>query len=194
MDQASLVVVIVPLSVVCLAEAGLLIYQILLKLKKRKLFSVVPVFMLGIFSTGQIVTTAILSVFMIGMAAANIVLFVINRKQKRVEDGSAISENSMAPVTDDNESSLDFETEELEGTGVEVIAVAWPEHPDRLYCYDPNGYKVHVGDVVLVPSKMLNRSREIQREATVVRGNYRVEPETIHYPLKKIVCVAKRKS
>ncbi len=83
------------------------------------------------------------------------------------------------------------EVEEL--SGVEVIGVVWPEK-SRVYRYDPNGEKLDVGDVVLVPSRDEARHRDIERNASVAEANYRIEPEELKFPLKKIIRVVKRKS
>ncbi|MBE6546958.1 MAG: hypothetical protein E7668_05920 [Ruminococcaceae bacterium] len=82
--------------------------------------------------------------------------------------------------------------------GIEVIGVVWPEHKgrskERIYRYDPNGEKVDVGDVVLVPSTDVDSQKEIVREAEVAQANYFADPATIQHPLKKIICVVRRKA
>lgn len=84
------------------------------------------------------------------------------------------------------------ETEEK--PGVEVIGVVWPERKDKnkIYKYDPNGEKINEGDVVLVPTRDVTKGRDVVRKAAVARGNYKVDPETIKHPLKKIIGVVKR--
>ena len=86
--------------------------------------------------------------------------------------------------------------EYLEKNGVEVISVRWPEHAkkNKLYRYDPDGEKLESGDVVLVPSKDLRTDKEFEREAEVAIGNYKVDPEEIKHPLKKIIRVVRRKA
>ena len=78
--------------------------------------------------------------------------------------------------------------------GVDAIDVFWKERPDRSYRYDPAGNVVENGDVVLVPSRDMHNDREIVREAEVSKGNYKVDPETLDRPLKKIIGVVKRKA
>ncbi len=84
---------------------------------------------------------------------------------------------------------------EPEPFGVEVIDVMWPEHEnkDKVYMYDPDGEVVDKGDVVLVPSIDKESKKEIVREATVTKGNYREDPAKFKYPLKKIIKVVRRK-
>ncbi|MBQ7384607.1 MAG: hypothetical protein IJV72_07465 [Clostridia bacterium] len=88
------------------------------------------------------------------------------------------------------------EPEEVVEEGVEVIEVIWPERPERnkTYKYDPDGETVNAGDVVLVPTRDVERDREIVREAEVAKGNYKVDPATLEHPLKKIICVVRRKA
>ena len=86
------------------------------------------------------------------------------------------------------------EAEAPEEEGVEAIDVFWKERPDKTYRYDPNGYKVENGDVVLVPSRDEASNRDIVREAEVARGNYRIDPDTLDRPLKKIIGVVRRKA
>ena len=84
------------------------------------------------------------------------------------------------------------ETEEK--PGVEVIGVVWPERKDKnkIYKYDPNGEKINEGDIVLVPTRDVTKGRDVVRKAAVARGNYKVDPETIKHPLKRIIGVVKR--
>ena len=49
------------------------------------------------------------------------------------------------------------------------------------------------GDIVLVPTMDREKKREVIREATVVDGNYKIDPDTLPTPLKKIIKVIKRK-
>ena len=78
--------------------------------------------------------------------------------------------------------------------GVDAIDVFCEDQPDQTYRYDPNGNIVESGDVVLVPMREENDDNEIVREAEVSRGNYKVDPETLDRPLKKIIGVVKRKA
>lgn len=80
-----------------------------------------------------------------------------------------------------------------EPEGVEVISVEWPESQGKIYRYDPDGETLAEGDVVLVPTSDKENDREIDREATVVWGNHRVDPATLKHPLKKIIKVVRRK-
>ncbi len=86
------------------------------------------------------------------------------------------------------------EVEESEPIGVDAIDVVWKERPDKTYRYDPDGNIVENGDVVLVPTRDVESDREIVREAEVSRGNYKVDPETLDRPLKKIIGVVRRKA
>lgn len=86
------------------------------------------------------------------------------------------------------------EVEETEETGIDAIDVFWKERPDRVYRYDPDGNSVENGDVVLVPTRDEQGDREIVREAEVSRGNYKLDPETLDRPLKKIIGVVRRRA
>ena len=74
-------------------------------------------------------------------------------------------------------------------TGIEIIEVAWPESiaKNKIYRYDPNGEILRRGDTVLVPTFDALRHGEVLRTATVINGNYRVEPHEITRALKKII-------
>ena len=86
------------------------------------------------------------------------------------------------------------EAEEAEEFGVDAIDVFWKERPNKTYRYDPNGNQVEQGDIVLVPTRDVQNDREIVREAEVARGTYKIDPETLDHPLKKIIGVVKRKA
>ncbi len=86
------------------------------------------------------------------------------------------------------------EAEEPEEEGVDAIDVFWKERPDKTYCYDPDGNDVAEGDIVLVPTRDVHNDKEIVREAEVAKGNYKVDPENLNHPLKKIIGVVKRKA
>ena len=86
------------------------------------------------------------------------------------------------------------EVEDAEETGIDAIDVFWKERPDRVYRYDPDGNSVENGDVVLVPTRDEQGDREIVREAEVSRGNYKLDPETLDRPLKKIIGVVRRRA
>jgi len=86
------------------------------------------------------------------------------------------------------------EVEEYEENGVDAIDVFWKERPDKTYRYDPDGNRVEDGDVVLVPTRDEANDKDIVREAEVSRGNYKVDPESLDRPLKKIIGVVKRKA
>lgn len=94
--------------------------------------------------------------------------------------------------------SIDYVDDEVivEQEGVEVISVVWPgkEKRNRLYRYDPNGEQIGEGDIVLVPSRDKAQNRDVVRKAAVVHGNHRVDPETLHHPLKKIIAIVKRRA
>ena len=47
---------------------------------------------------------------------------------------------------------------------------------------------------MLVPTRDIYSDREIVREAEVAKGNYKVDPDTLDHPFKKIIGVVKRKA
>ncbi len=81
--------------------------------------------------------------------------------------------------------------EEEDKDTVEAIDIRW-ENDDRTYRYDPNGETVDEGDTVLVPTT-IETLGEVEREAEVARGNYRIPADEIKTPLKKIIAVVRRK-
>ena len=106
-----------------------------------------------------------------------------------IEEAETIEENEVEELI-----AIIPEAEESEAFGVDAIDVFWKERPDKTYRYDPDGNNVEDGDVVLVPTRDVQSDREIVREAEVARGNYKVDPETLDRPLKKIIGVVKRKA
>ena len=82
----------------------------------------------------------------------------------------------------------------VEAPGVDAIDVVWQEREDKRYRYDPDGNVVEEGDVVLVPTRDVHSDREVVREAEVARGNYKIDPEELSSPLKKIIGVVRRKA
>lgn len=104
---------------------------------------------------------------------------------EEIEETDAEIETLIANIPD---------VDEYEESGVDAIDVFWKERPDRTYRYDPDGNKVEDGDVVLVPTRDEANDKDIVREAEVSRGNYKVDPETLDRPLKKIIGVVKRKA
>ncbi len=82
----------------------------------------------------------------------------------------------------------------VEAPGVDVIDVFWQERREKKYRYDPDGNNVEEGDIVLVPTRDVHSDREVVREAEVARGNYRVDPEELESPLKKIIGVVRRRA
>ena len=80
--------------------------------------------------------------------------------------------------------------------GVEVIGVVWPEHEhkNKIYRYDPNGYTLDDGDIVLVPTRDAARDKVIIRKAAVAHGNHFVDPQNLKHPLKKILGVVRHKA
>ena len=95
-------------------------------------------------------------------------------------------------------SNIDYvmdDDEELD-EGVEVIGVVWPERPkgNKVYRYDPNGEQVDQGDVVLVPSRDAAKNKDTIRKATVAHGNHKIDPDSLHHPLKKIIGIVKKKT
>ena len=107
----------------------------------------------------------------------------------------------MATVSDeiDDEDITDIlaaipTVEESEDVGIDAVDVFWKERPNKFYTYDPDGNTVEKGDIVLVPTRDIESDKEIVREAEVARGNYKIDPETLDRPLKKIIGVVKRKA
>ena len=49
------------------------------------------------------------------------------------------------------------------------------------------------GDEVLVPTRDVSKNREVIRKAAVAHGNHKVDPDSLTHPLKKIICVVKRR-
>jgi len=85
------------------------------------------------------------------------------------------------------------EVEEYEENGVDAIDVFWKERPDKTYRYDPDGNRVEDGDVVLVPTRDAAKGKDVVRKAAIAHGNHKVDPETLHHPLKKIIRIVKRR-
>jgi hypothetical protein len=96
---------------------------------------------------------------------------------------------------DASEEIPDFE-ETPEHPGVDVIGVVWPEKPKRnkIYRYDPDGESVSVGDIVIVPTRDAHKNREVIRKAAVAHANHKINPETLSFPLKKILGVLNKKT
>jgi len=88
------------------------------------------------------------------------------------------------------------EVEPEDENGVDAIDVFWKERNNdgKTYRYDPDGNDVDEGDTVLVPTRDVANDREVVREAEVARGNYKIDPEKLDHPLKKIIAVVKRKA
>ena len=93
---------------------------------------------------------------------------------------------------------IDFVDEKDEETenGTEVVGVVWPERSkkNKIYRYDPNGEQLNDGDIVLVPSRDEAQGKDVIRKAAVAHGNHKVDPTTIHHPLKKVIAIIKRKT
>ena len=104
----------------------------------------------------------------------------------------AIPETVEEPV---EETVPEVVEEIVEEPGIDVIDVRWPEarSEDKVYRYDPDGETVGEGDVVLVPTRDEASNKDIVREAEVARGNYKMNPDELDRPLKKIIGVVKRK-
>ena len=109
-------------------------------------------------------------------------------------DVEALTEALHTPDVELNEIEYEKLEEVRTEDGVEVISVVWPEraHKNKVYRYDPNGESLDSGDVVLVPSRDKERNRDIIRKAAVAEGNHRVDPSSLHHPLKKIIGVVRR--
>ena len=115
---------------------------------------------------------------------------------EEMEEPEAVEEVAVIEETEVEEliATIPEAEEPAEENGVDAIDVFWKERPDKTYRYDPDGNAVEDGDVVLVPTRDVHGDREIVREAEVARGNYKVDPETLDRPLKKIIGVVKRKA
>lgn len=93
---------------------------------------------------------------------------------------------------DDSSEQVDegfLETEEH--PGIDVIGVVWPERPKRnkIYRYDPDGECVSVGDIVIVPTYDASKNRHVVRKAAVAHANHKIDPDTLKFPVKKIIGV-----
>ena len=93
---------------------------------------------------------------------------------------------------DDSSEQVDegfLETEEH--PGIDVIGVVWPERPKRnkIYRYDPDGERVSVGDIVIVPTYDASKNRHVVRKAAVAHANHKIDPDTLKFPVKKIIGV-----
>jgi len=124
-------------------------------------------------------------------------------KQEDVSEAieeSVIEEAMAAPdIKLEEVDYVDEVDEAYEGTeekpGVEVVGVVWPERPTRnkIYRYDPDGEVLEDGDVVLVPTRDAAKGKDVVRKAAIAHGNHKVDPETLHHPLKKIIRIVKRR-
>ena len=117
-------------------------------------------------------------------------------EEPTVEEEPVVEEPVIVPPTIE-EPVVEEEPAPLPGEedGVEVIGVIWPERPDhKIYRYDPDGEKVDVGDIVLVPSRDVASNKDVVREAEVAEPNHKVPADSITYPLKKIIRVVRRKA
>jgi hypothetical protein len=125
---------------------------------------------------------------------------VADAVEETAEETLTVAINEAMATPDVVLEEIDYVKEEIveyvetdDKPGVEVVGVVWNErdHGNRIYRYDPNGETLHDGDVVLVPTK--SSSKETVRKAAVAEGNHKVDPDTVHHPLKKIISVVKRK-
>ena len=82
----------------------------------------------------------------------------------------------------------------LAGKSHKIGSMGKPVPTYNVDLVDPDGNTVDEGDVVLVPTRDVASDKDVVREAEVARGNYRVDPETLDRPLKKIIGVVKRKA
>ena len=60
--------------------------------------------------------------------------------------------------------------------------------------YDPNGAKLSENDVVLVPARDEENNTDVVKKATVAHGNHTVDPDSLKYPLRKILAVIKQRA
>ena len=108
---------------------------------------------------------------------------------------ATVEEEEILPEVEEFLSAIPCTDEESEDENtVEAIDIFWEERSDKTYRYDPDGNDVEEGDIVLVPTRDVHSDKEIVREAEVSRGNYKVDPETLNHPLKKIIGVVRRKA
>ena len=123
------------------------------------------------------------------------IILVDNVDEAALEEALATPDVVLEDIDYKDNDDEEFEGDEDE-PGVEVIGVVWPEKTKQntVYRYDPNGEKLTAGDVVLVPSRDAAKNKNIIRKAAVAHGNYKVDPEQIHHPLKKIIGIVKRKA
>ncbi len=114
------------------------------------------------------------------------------------EEPQMTPKDTEADEFSDESTSAEEEVTVYPETGVEVVGVVWPEHkkclPERIYQYDPDGEKLDVGDIVLVPSTDVESEREIVREAEVAESNHFVDSKMIKHPLKRIIAVVRRRA
>jgi hypothetical protein len=126
------------------------------------------------------------------------------------EDTDDISDEALEENSEENSEEIsesdektDAEVKEIlasipkiedEDNTVEAIDVFWEERTHKTYLYDPDGNKVEVGDVVLVPTRDEHSDKNVIREAEVAKGHYKIDPATLDHPLKKIIGVVKRRA
>jgi len=124
----------------------------------------------------------------------------VTEEAEEPAEETAAPEEAEEPAEEENTAEVEEliesipEVEEPEEYGIDAIDVFWKERPDKTYRYDPDGNVVANGDTVLVPTRDAFNDREIVREAEVSKGNYKVDPEALDRPLKKIIGVVKRKA
>lgn len=119
-------------------------------------------------------------------------VIVLDENADEVDIVEALHQPDVALDQIDFVDEIDEETDD----GIEVVGVVWPEKTkkSKIYRYDPNGKELDDGDIVLVPSRDEAQNKDIIRKATVAHGNHRVDPQTIHHPLKKVIAVIKKKT
>jgi hypothetical protein len=121
-----------------------------------------------------------------------------------IEEGIALEDVAEALATPDvilsdveyvEDNDVDYEGD-AEHPGVEVVGVVWPEraHKNKVYRYDPNGEKLDVGDMVLVPTRDAAQDREVIRKAAIAHENHVIDPALHPHALKKIIGVIKRRA
>jgi len=85
--------------------------------------------------------------------------------------------------------------DEVIDDGIDAIDVIWREsNNNKTYRYDPDGNNVENGDIVLVPTRDAASDKDVVREAEVAKGNYKIDPEALEHPLKKIIGVVRRRA
>lgn len=120
------------------------------------------------------------------------------------DDEDEMSDTASSNAKEDTSKNQTVEQNAISNDNkVDVVDVRFAKTPKE-YKFDPNGEQLNKGDIVLVRTtntylkrKKKNANdmylkRDEKKKAKVTTGNYRVDPSTLQYPLKKIIRVLKR--